>query len=76
MRASQTGLTRQLRRCCPWQREAIAEAIESVSGLAPSLKWPNDVYLGSPGFSRKVAGILAEGGVWRGQTWIVMGFGI
>ena len=55
---------------------AIAEAIEFVSGLAPSLKWPNDVYLGSGGAGRKVAGILAEGGMWRGQTWVVVGFGI
>ena len=56
---------------------AVAEAIETVAGIAPILKWPNDVYLGDgsrPG--RKVAGILAEAGVSRGQTWVVVGFGI
>jgi BirA family biotin operon repressor/biotin-[acetyl-CoA-carboxylase] ligase len=56
---------------------AIAEAIETVAGIAPVLKWPNDVYLqeGSrPG--RKVAGILAEAGGTRERTWVVVGFGI
>ncbi len=57
---------------------AIAEGIERVSGLAPTLKWPNDIYLagGEAHPSRKVAGILAEGGVSGGQTWVVLGFGI
>jgi BirA family transcriptional regulator, biotin operon repressor / biotin---[acetyl-CoA-carboxylase] ligase len=35
---------------------ACASAIEDVTGLRPSLKWPNDVRLGG----RKVAGILVE----------------
>ena len=57
---------------------AIAEGIEAITGLAPALKWPNDVYLGDcDGQSgRKVAGILAEGGFSRGETWLVVGFGI
>lgn len=57
---------------------AIAEAIEGVTGLRPSLKWPNDVYLDGGGAHppRKVAGILAEGGVSGGRTWVVIGFGI
>ncbi len=57
---------------------AIAEAIEEVSGLSPALKWPNDVYLdgGEADPPRKVAGILAEGGVSGGKTWVVVGFGI
>ena len=57
---------------------AIAEGIEQITGLAPTLKWPNDVYLagGEAHPSRKVAGILAEGGVSSGQTWVVIGFGI
>jgi BirA family biotin operon repressor/biotin-[acetyl-CoA-carboxylase] ligase len=36
---------------------AIAEAIQTVTGLGPDLKWPNDLYVGR----RKLAGILAEG---------------
>jgi BirA family transcriptional regulator, biotin operon repressor / biotin---[acetyl-CoA-carboxylase] ligase len=56
---------------------ALAEAIEAVAGIAPVLKWPNDVYLGGgPQSGRKVAGILAEAGVSRGETWVVIGFGI
>ena len=56
---------------------ALAEAIEAATGLAPVLKWPNDVYLGDgPQSGRKVAGILAEAGVSGGETWVVLGFGI
>ena len=55
---------------------AVGEAIETVAGIAPVLKWPNDVYLGEGRSGRKVAGILAEAGVSRGQTWVVVGFGI
>jgi BirA family biotin operon repressor/biotin-[acetyl-CoA-carboxylase] ligase len=35
----------------------LAEAIESATGLAPEIKWPNDLLIGG----RKLAGILAEG---------------
>src|SRR5947207_2179759 len=35
---------------------AVAEAIEEITGLNPSVKWPNDLLLGD----RKVAGILIE----------------
>jgi BirA family biotin operon repressor/biotin-[acetyl-CoA-carboxylase] ligase len=57
---------------------AVAEAIEEVTGLRPALKWPNDVYLegGGAHAPRKVAGILAEGGVSGAGTWVVLGFGI
>jgi len=56
---------------------ALAEAIETVAGIVPVLKWPNDVYLGGgPQSGRKVAGILAEAGVSSGETWVVIGFGI
>ena len=37
---------------------AVAEAVQSATGLDPSLKWPNDVYAGD----RKLAGVLAEAG--------------
>src|SRR5580765_397519 len=36
---------------------ALAEAVERVTGLAPDIKWPNDLLVGK----RKLAGILAEG---------------
>lgn len=57
---------------------AIAEAIEEITGLAPALKWPNDVYLagGEAHPARKVAGILAESGVSAGDGWVIIGFGI
>jgi BirA family biotin operon repressor/biotin-[acetyl-CoA-carboxylase] ligase len=36
---------------------ALAEAVEHATGLAPAIKWPNDLLVGR----RKLAGILAEG---------------
>jgi BirA family transcriptional regulator, biotin operon repressor / biotin---[acetyl-CoA-carboxylase] ligase len=47
---------------------ACAEAIEAVTGLAPELKFPNDLLLGG----RKVAGVLAEAREGR----VVLGIGI
>ncbi len=35
---------------------AMAEAVEAVCGLRPTLKWPNDLLVGE----RKLAGVLAE----------------
>jgi BirA family biotin operon repressor/biotin-[acetyl-CoA-carboxylase] ligase len=35
---------------------AAARAIQTVSGLAPALKWPNDILLGD----RKLGGVLCE----------------
>ena len=56
---------------------AVAEAIENIAGIAPVLKWPNDVYIGGGAQTgRKVAGILAEAGVSEGDTWVVVGFGV
>ena len=53
---------------------ALAEAVETATGLRPDIKWPNDLLLGP----RKVAGILAEGvaGPSRTMTSIVVGYGI
>jgi len=52
---------------------AIAEGVHAASGLQTCLKWPNDVYVGS----RKLAGILAEGGSSAGAVdHVVLGFGI
>ena len=35
---------------------ALAEAVDDVAGVAPELKWPNDLVVGD----RKLAGLLAE----------------
>jgi BirA family transcriptional regulator, biotin operon repressor / biotin---[acetyl-CoA-carboxylase] ligase len=52
---------------------ALADAIETETGLHVDLKWPNDLYAGR----RKLAGILAEGS-GRGSNCdaIILGFGI
>lgn len=53
---------------------AVAEAIEDATGLRPTLKWPNDVYLSN----RKVAGILAEANAPTDQDvqFVILGIGI
>jgi BirA family biotin operon repressor/biotin-[acetyl-CoA-carboxylase] ligase len=47
---------------------AVAEGIQSATGLMPRLKWPNDIYIGD----RKLAGMLAE----AGPDFVVLGVGI
>ena len=39
---------------------AAAEAVESLVGVEPGLKWPNDLVIEDAGGTRKLAGILAE----------------
>ena len=54
---------------------AIAQAVERVTGLAPAIKWPNDLLVGR----RKLAGILAEGVAAPsagGLQAVVLGFGV
>jgi BirA family biotin operon repressor/biotin-[acetyl-CoA-carboxylase] ligase len=54
---------------------AVAEAVQAATGLSPSLKWPNDVYIGRG----KVAGVLAEAsthGGGGGIRHVVLGVGI
>lgn len=54
---------------------ALAEAVERVTGLAPSIKWPNDLLVDT----RKLAGILAEGVAQPsalGLRAVVLGYGI
>jgi BirA family biotin operon repressor/biotin-[acetyl-CoA-carboxylase] ligase len=52
---------------------ALAEGLREATGIAATVKWPNDIYVQG----RKVAGILAEGGASRaGTTHVVLGFGI
>lgn len=52
---------------------AVSQALEKISGLQPTIKWPNDVLLNR----KKVAGILAEA-VWQGQKVgsVILGIGI
>ena len=53
---------------------ATARGIEKATGIAPQLKWPNDILVGGG----KVGGILTESGPLRagGQTRVVVGIGI
>ncbi|WP_054491970.1 biotin--[acetyl-CoA-carboxylase] ligase [Ardenticatena maritima] len=50
----------------------LAETIEAVSGARATVKWPNDVLIGE----RKVAGVLVETVIQRGQQAAVIGMGI
>ncbi len=49
---------------------ALAEAVETITGLGPDVKWPNDLLVGR----RKLAGILAEGSAQ--PAYVVLGYGI
>jgi BirA family biotin operon repressor/biotin-[acetyl-CoA-carboxylase] ligase len=56
---------------------AVAEALERVAGLAPRLKWPNDVLVDG----RKLAGILLESRIGAasidaGAPLVVLGIGV
>ncbi len=54
---------------------ALADAIETTAGIAPAIKWPNDLLIGR----RKLAGILAEGISSAGTSRVdavVLGYGI
>lgn len=50
---------------------AVAEALETVAGVAARLKWPNDVLVGG----RKIAGILLESRV-AAEPVVVVGIGL
>ena len=52
---------------------AVREGVNAATGLAPSLKWPNDVMVGR----HKLAGILAEGlGIGTPAQAVVVGVGL
>jgi BirA family transcriptional regulator, biotin operon repressor / biotin---[acetyl-CoA-carboxylase] ligase len=62
---------------------AAAQGVRAATGLAPGLKWPNDLVIEPPGersgFSRfrKLAGILAEASASGGELQsVVIGIGI
>jgi BirA family biotin operon repressor/biotin-[acetyl-CoA-carboxylase] ligase len=53
--------------------EAVAAAIADETRCAPTIKWPNDIYLSG----RKVAGVLAEGRIAADGNYVaVAGIGI
>lgn len=52
---------------------AVAEAMEAVTGVSATIKWPNDILVGG----KKVAGILTEvSGEPEGINYIIVGIGI
>lgn len=52
---------------------AIAQTVESLTGMAPQIKWPNDLILSG----RKVSGVLAESAHRAdGTAFLVLGIGI
>jgi len=51
---------------------ALAEGIQTATGLVSDLKWPNDVFING----RKVAGVLAEATSSQTGICVVLGFGI
>jgi BirA family transcriptional regulator, biotin operon repressor / biotin---[acetyl-CoA-carboxylase] ligase len=67
-----------------WSGLSLAVGISLADSLNPSsaagmhigLKWPNDLWLCSPGGERKLAGILVETASWEGQRYVVIGVGI
>jgi BirA family biotin operon repressor/biotin-[acetyl-CoA-carboxylase] ligase len=50
---------------------AVAEAIQTATGLVTRVKWPNDVFVDE----RKLAGVLAEGAVGTNR-YVILGIGI
>ena len=57
---------------------AVAEGVETATGLYAGVKWPNDVYVPAPrGLGRKLAGVLVEAsGSDPSHTRVVVGFGV
>lgn len=52
---------------------AAARAVQTVTGLQPALKWPNDLLIGP----RKLGGLLCESGVaGRQYVYVVVGIGL
>lgn len=51
---------------------AASRAVESVTGLRPLLKWPNDLWLDN----KKIGGILAETRIGQDGPVVVLGIGL
>ena len=58
--------------------EGLYERLVVGQHLAPNilLKWPNDLWLGKPGFESKLGGILVETATLDGSRYVVIGVGI
>ena len=67
-----------------WSGLSLAVGISLAESLDPAnavghrigLKWPNDLWLCTPGLERKLAGILVETASWEGLRHVVIGIGI
>ena len=73
----QTPAPNRLTEWLPWvpllSAVAAARAVQIVTGLSPSLKWPNDIIIGQ----RKLGGVLCETNGSRTQgRFVVVGIGI
>jgi len=51
---------------------SVAEAVESVAGVAARIKWPNDVLING----KKVAGVMVESRTIAGECCYVIGAGV
>lgn len=51
---------------------AICKAIEDLYGIAPRIKWKNDVLIDG----KKVAGVLSEVVEHQGKKWLLLGIGL
>ena len=82
-RAARAGRSRSRSLLTLMAGVAAAQGVRAATGLAPGLKWPNDLVIEPPGersgFSRfrKLAGILAEASASGGELQsVVIGIGI
>lgn len=55
-----------------WVGVAVCAVVEQLTGVAPRLKWPNDVLVQG----KKICGILIEGGHWDDGFGVVTGIGL
>ena len=56
----------------PCAAVAVSHAIESICGVAPEIKWPNDLRIDG----KKLCGILTESSSYCGRRYVVIGIGI
>lgn len=55
-----------------WTAVAAARAVERASGIAPDIKWPNDLLVNG----KKLCGILTESGSSPKGLYVVIGIGV
>ncbi len=56
----------------PCAAVAVSQAIEKICGVAPKIKWPNDLKING----KKLCGILTESSSYCGRRYVVIGIGI